>query len=209
MKLQLTSNGLSNMEKHMNIPSRLVCISFFAAFPAVAQTGGVPPGPPAVEIAGPVDTNVLNTVDTNVLNTVDANLVTTTLSDGLVGLDFGPGMAANIIAVLGGQRRLLSISTGIAPDVPGEFCSFSVKAGVGDQTTVTHIGFSGMSNGQAANVSRNYTVPIAPVHLIEWEITSSAGGPCWLSVSFVTEPAEAADSARLAGAQSPVQLEVR
>ena len=202
---------------------KLACLSFFAASSAMA----FPPGPPPVQIEGPVDANVINTVDTNVLNTVDAevvntvgtnvlntvdaNLVTTTSSDGLVGLDFGPGIAANIIAVLAGQRRLLSISTAIAPDVPGEFCSFSVRAGVGDQTTITHIGFSGMSNGQAANVSRNYTVPIAPVDFIEWVITSSAGGLCWLSVSFVTEPAETAATASAQGlaAQEAIRFEVR
>ena len=169
--------------------------------------------PPEVDVnvVNVPDVNVVNVPDVNVLNTVDANLVTTTSSDGLLGLDFGPGIAANIIAVLGDSRRLLSISTGIAPDVPGEFCTFSVKAGVGDQTTVTHIGFSGMSNGEAANVSRNYTVPIDPVNFIEWEITSSAGGPCWVSVSFVTEPSEtaAATSSQAYAAADAIQLEVR
>jgi hypothetical protein len=190
---------------------KFVFISLFAVSSVMAQPDGVPPGPPAVEIIGTVDANVVNTVDANVVNTVNANLVTTTSSDGLVGLDFGPGIAVNIIAALGGQRRLLSISTGIAPDVPGEFCSFSVKAGVGDQTTITHIGFSGMSNGQAANVSRNYTVPIAPVNFIEWEITSSEGGPCWVSLSFVTEPSETAATASaeaLADSQA-MRIEVR
>ena len=167
--------------------------------------------PVDVNVINTVDANVINTVDANVINTVDANLVTTTSSDGLVGLDFGPGIAANIIAVLAGNRRLLSISTGIAPDVPGEFCTFSVRAGVGDQTTITHIGFSGMSNGEAANVSRNYTVPIDPVNFIEWVITSSAGGLCWVSVSFVTEPSEtaAAASSQTYAAPDTIQLEVR
>ena len=167
--------------------------------------------PVDVNVINTVDANVINTVDANLINTVDANLVTTTSSDGLVGLDFGPGIAANIIAVLGGNRRLLSISTGIAPNVPGEFCTFSVRAGVGDQTTITHIGFSGMSNGEAANVSRNYTVPIDPVNFIEWVITSSAGGLCWVSVSFVTEPSEtaAAASSQAYAAPDAIQLEVR
>jgi hypothetical protein len=202
---------------------KLICISLFAISPAMAD----PQGPPPIEIVGPVDANVINTVDTNVLNTVDAevvntvgtnvlntvdaNLVTTVSSEGLVGLDFGPGIAVSIIAALGDPRRLLSISTGIAPDVPGEFCSFSVRAGVGDQTTITHIGFSGMSNGEAANVSRNYTVPVAPVNFIEWVITSSAGGPCWVSLSFVTEPSETAAtaSAQALAAPDAIRLEVR
>ena len=95
--------------------------------------------------------------------------------------------------------------------MPGEFCSFSVRAGVGDQTTITHIGFSGMSNGQAANVSRNYTVPIEPVNFIEWVIQSSAGGLCWLSVSFVTEPSEteAAAGTQALAAPDAIRLEVR
>jgi hypothetical protein len=194
--------------------AKLVCLGLFAAAPAMA----VPPGPPPVEVAGTVDANVVNTVDANVVNTVDtsvtnivdANLVTTVLSDGLVGLDFGPGVAINVQAFLGSPRRLLSISTGIAPDVPGEFCSFSVKAGVGDTTTITPIGFSAMSNGEVANVSRNYTVPIEPVEIIEWEISSSSGGSCWISLSFVTEPSESfSASARAAAAESPVRLEIR
>ena len=195
--------------------AKLVCLGLFAAAPAMAG----PPGPPPVEVEGTVDANVVNTVDANVVNTVDtrvtntvdANLVTTVSSEGLVGLDFGPGVAVNIIASLGGPKRLLSISTGIAPDVPGEFCSFSVKAGVGDQTTITPIGFSGMSNGQAANVSRNYTVPVAPVNFIEWEIRSSEGGDCWVSLSFVTEPSETAAtaSARALAAPDAIHFEVQ
>jgi hypothetical protein len=84
-----------------------------------------------------------------------------------------------------------------------------LKAGVGDTTTITPIGFSAMSNGEVANVSRNYTVPIDPVDIMEWEITSSAGGICWLSLSFVTEPSEsAAASARAAAVENPIRLEV-
>jgi hypothetical protein len=186
--------------------AKLVCLGLFAAAPAMA----VPPGPPPVEVAGTVDANVVNTVDTSVTNIVDANLVTTVLSDGLVGVDFGPSVASAVTAFLADPKRLLSISTGIAPDVPGEFCSFSVKAGVGDTTTITPIGFSAMSNGEAANVSRNYTVPIEPVEIIQWEISSSSGGSCWISLSFVTEPSESfSASARAAAAESPVRLEIR
>ncbi len=194
---------------------KLICISLFAISPAMAD----PQGPPPVEIVGPVDTNVLNTVDanvvntvgTNVLNTVDANLVTTVSSEGLVGLDFGPGIASNVAAFLGSPRRLLSVSTSIAPDVPGDYCTFSLRAGVGDTTTITHIGFGAMSNGQVANVSRNYDIPIDPVDILEWKITSSSGGDCWLSLSFVTEPSDSASAAiaRAAAVSDLVHLEVR
>src|SRR5210317_1339266 len=132
---------------------KLICISLFAISPAMAD----PQGPPPVEIVGPVDANVINTVDTNVLNTVDANvvntvgtyvlntvdanLVTTVSSEGLVGLDFGPSIASGVTAFLAGPRRLLSVSTSIAPQVPGDYCTFSLRAGFGDPTTITHIGF--------------------------------------------------------------------
>lgn len=194
---------------------KIICLSFFAVSSAMA----VPPGPPPVEVAGTVDANVVNTVDanvvntvgTNVLNTVDANLVTTISSEGLVGLDFGPGIASNVAAFLGGPRRLLSISTSIAPDVPGDYCTFSLRAGVGDTTTITHIGFGAMSNGQVANVSRNYDIPIDPVDILEWKITSSSGGDCWVSLSFVTEPSDSASPASAAALAAPdaMRIEVR
>jgi hypothetical protein len=194
--------------------AKLACLSFFAASSAMA----VPPGPPPVEIAGPVDTNVLNTVDanvvntvdTNVLNTVDANLVTTISSDGLVGLDLSPIIAANVTAVLGSPRRLISISTSIAPDVAGDICNFSVRAGVGDSTAIDVIGLSAMSNGQAATVSRNYDIPIDPVDSIEWEITGTSDA-CWISLSFATAPSETATtaSARALAAPDAMRIEVR
>ena len=202
---------------------KLICISLFAISPAMAD----PQGPPPVEIVGPVDANVINTVDTNVLNTVDAevvntvgtnvlntvdaNLVTTVSSEGLVGLDFGPSIASGVTAFLAGPRRLLSVSTSIAPQVPGDYCTFSLRAGFGDPTTITHIGFGAMSNGQVANASRNYDIPIDPVGILQWKITSSAGGPCWVSLSFVTEPSETAatDSAQALAAPDAIRLEVR
>jgi len=163
------------------------------------------------EVLNTVDANIVNTLDTNVLNTVDANLVTTVSSEGLVGLDFGPGIASNVTAFLGGPRRLLSVSTSIAPNVPGDYCTFSLRAGFGDPTTITHIGFGAMSNGQVANASRNYDIPIDPVNILQWKITSSSGGDCWFSLSFVTEPSETAAtaSAQALAAPDAIHLEVR
>jgi hypothetical protein len=174
----------------------IALLALFSASAAIA-------GPPAVEISG--------TVDTNIVNTVDANLVTTVSSEGLVGLDFGPSIASGVTAFLAGPRRLLSVSTSIAPQVPGDYCTFSLRAGFGDPTTITHIGFGAMSNGQVANASRNYDIPIDPVGILQWKITSSAGGPCWVSLSFVTEPSETAAtaSAQALAAPDAIRLEVR
>ncbi len=52
----------------MNIRIFAFALSFVVPF-VMAQPGGVPPGPPAVEIIGTVDTNVVNTPDVVVANT--------------------------------------------------------------------------------------------------------------------------------------------
>jgi hypothetical protein len=53
----------------MNIRIFAVALSFAVPF-VMAQPDGVPPGPPAVEITGTVDTNVVNTPDVVVVNTL-------------------------------------------------------------------------------------------------------------------------------------------
>ena len=58
----------------MNIRIFAFALSFAVPF-VMAQPDGVPPGPPAVEIIGTVDTNVVNTPDVVVVNTPDVVVV--------------------------------------------------------------------------------------------------------------------------------------
>ena len=212
---------------------KFVCLALFAASSAIAKPPGVPPGPPAVEIEGvvdtnvvntvdanvintvdtnvsnTVDTNVLNTVDTNVLNTVNTNVVNTIASDALVGVDAlilnGPG---GRIITAPGVTQLRAISTSIASNVAGEICNVSVVLRLGDGDD-RELGLSVMSNGQAQTVSRNYETPIAPAGTLIWEIEGNATGGCWVSLSVVAETLDEPDAARLSGSAQPMQIEVR
>jgi hypothetical protein len=188
------------------------CFALFAAAPAIAQTTGVPPGPPAVEIAGTVDTNVVNTVDANVVNTVDTNVVNTISAESLAGVDFWSSLptGSSVIVVGTAGNKLRGMTTSIASVAPGEICvvSVSVRQSDGDEE---ELGFSVMSNGQAQSVSRNYEIPITLTasSSLEWEIDGNATQGCWLSLSMTAETSSEAEAARqLSGAQ-PMQIEIR
>ncbi len=202
-------------------------LTLFAASAAIAQPPGVPPGPPAVEIAGTVDANVVNTVDTNVVNTVDANVVNTVEAnvgntvdtyvvntiptDNIQGVDFlavlPPGGTITVLSV--DPLVLHAISTSIAPDTPGTTCNVSVSVIDGVELDEP-IGLSALSNGQAANVSHTYDTPIGPLTTLVWDIAGSAAS-CSVSLSLLGEMTgvPSAAAARRSGGDQPIRIEVR
>jgi hypothetical protein len=207
-------------------PLKFACLTLFAASSAIAQPAGVPPGPPAVEIEGTVDTNVVNTVDSNVVNTVDTNVVNTVDTnvlntvdtnvanvidaDSLAGLDFSSSISPGAsIIILGTSGDLLrGMSASIASVAAGEICSMSLSVFQSDGDR-EELGFSVMSNGQAQTVSRNYEIPIALTGVLEWDIDGNATGGCWVTLSLTTETASEPAAARLLGGAEPMRIEVR
>lgn len=208
---------------------KITCLSFLVVSSAMATPPGVPPGPPAVEIAGTVDANVVNTVDANVVNTVDANVVNTvetnvantvdanvvnTLPAGLLeGIDLAPSAVNNATVFFFDPVSVHAISTSIAPEIPGEICNVSVGIKSDSTADLEPIGLSVMSNGQAANVARNYDIPLESLVEVNFDISGNAT-TCRLSlsVSFISlaPPAAAAASERrsLAG-QERARIEIR
>ena len=188
----------------------IVGLSLLAASSLMANPEGVPPGPPAVEIAGTVDTNVVNTVDTNVINTVNANLVNTISGETLNGVRFGPSRARGVGIFFLNPAKLHAMSVSIASASPGEICNVVVLMGSepGD-TSLQPTGLSVLSNGQANTVSATYGIPIAPVSILNFEVDGTVDGACDLSLSLSYEDVEVeADFARLAAGEQRVRIEV-
>jgi hypothetical protein len=215
-------------------PLKFACFALFAAAPAIAQPPGVPPGPPAVEIEGIVDTNVVNTVDTNVvntvdtnvvnavdanvvntvdtnvLNTVDTNVVNSIDADALAGLEFSSPLplGASLIIVGTDDEQLRGVSASIASEAAGEICSISLSVFQSDGDR-EELGFSVMSNGQAQTVSRNYEIPIALTGNMQWEVGGNATASCWVSLTMTFETPSEPEAARLLGGAEPMRIEVR
>ena len=208
-----------------------VALSLFAASSLMAKPEGVPPGPPAVEIAGTVDTNVVNTVDANVVNTVDtsvvntvdtnvvnttdsnvintvnANLVNTVSGETLNGVSLGPATIGGAGVIFLNPAKLHAMSVSVASVNPGEICNVFVEMGSepGD-TTPEPIGLSVLSNGQADTVSATYEIPIAPVFSLNYRVD----GTCTVSFSLsYEEQAGESDFARLAEGEPRVRIELR
>ena len=184
----------------MNRSGRFLFFSITAPI-SLAASAGVPPGPPALEIAGTVDTNVVNTVGTELVNTISF--------DRFSGADFGPVQMTSISVSFFQPVNLRAITTSVAPTLAGETCNVSTRAGqVG---SLAPLGLSVMSNGQAATVSRNYEIPLGTVETVQWD-ASATGGGCLVSISVAGEsivpPAEA-DLAPAAKTEPQVRIEYR
>ncbi len=153
----------------------------------------------AVTNQGPPDITVSGVVDANVINTISASQ--------LEGSSFDAGVSSggSITLVRAIPFKLRSISTSIAPDVAGELCTVTVSIGEDEGTP---IGLALMSNGQASTVSRNYSVPIDSVSIIQWKVRGDAAF-CRVTLAVAGEVANDPESTLQRSTAPSSRFEVR
>ena len=168
--------------------------------------------PAAILAAPPVaDVNVVNTPDVNVVNTPDVKVVNSASVTDLIGIDFGPISAQNVVLGFSGPVELKAITASVVPEIGGDLCNLNVGAKSPEAVDFTPLGLSVMSNGEAATATRNYNVPVVGIQQIEFN-ESAQQGNCLVSFSVLAEllpeaPA-AAESLQRAGSDGQVRIEV-